>query len=948
MNAAETRPDDIRQAANDANFIAPVVVATGRQRWSKKQGKHVLQKHFSQGDHKTISTIDELSHLLTAHGETLAEDSDAGRADLKNRLPFYFGGGLVNGGMPIPGSAYDISYTATQDAANDCYRRRNVSDVAPCSMVTLDIDVMPPVLVDKLTGRNGSAAVLDKYRAVFHTTASSTEAAPRARVVIVLAESVTVEQKAVICAQIERQLMREAGAEPTEITGHYVYQGAPVEFDPCVYRDVQVNFMAEADPDKMDIFDGAQLFPADLPPLSDDDAQRYANAGKTRRDPSAYNVPDTFTDTAAKLAEWFISIGGEPGAKSGLFTLHDHPFKSDETERGYDSSFALQIDENATLSRFQSERNTWRAHCEECKAAGKSSQYMGALVLGCPEELAAQVWGGEYLINPVASPDDFECLEPLADELAGLEDYDAAADPFANLADVDPFAAPGFVGDIFHDIESYAHRSLPEASMGGALQLAATIAGLAGKRSISGSKFSLLTITLALSAGGKEMAQTYLKEVCNILPFGDAPVSRFIAGKSRSDKEIMKLVLENAIDIEAASAHNPDDVAIRPQGFPVSLIIGDEADSLFSGMASRNASTSTAGISSTLLEFSTAGRFVFASLHRGEELAAIQTKRDSLEAAAEAAADALEIWESGAKPKGKLMKPEKARRILNGAQTALARLTIRERLVKEGIKEPVFNLMLTAVPAQFARFINDTSADSGLLSRALLLDAGEYAEAQAEDSYRPFDPAAPATAAIIQRLNSLMGSADFAALEPAAGDYRNGYTRTPEAAAFRSRLHQIFESEPYRLHPTLGAVYRRAGLRIDELASLTGIVSGVVDEAAYQWATKLFLVSVASMRSMISVNSASSATAATVDVSAMMKMAIINYLQDPRRHGSAAKSKICEGTTRGKAVRQARQAAKLSGKADPFDVAFDSLLKAGVVKVEDKPRGERVTLLKKF
>ncbi|MCE0815005.1 DUF3987 domain-containing protein [Buttiauxella sp. S04-F03] len=937
MNAAETRPDDIRQAANGENFIAPVVVATGRQRWSKKQGKHVLQKHFSQGDHKTISTIDELSHLLTAHGETLADDSDTGRADLKNRLPFYFGGGLVNGGMPIPGSAYDIPYAATLDAANDAYRRRNVSDVAPCSMITLDIDVMPPALVDKLIGRNGSAAVLDKYRAVFHTTASSTEAAPRARVVIVLAESVTVEQKAVICAQIERQLMREAGAEPTEITGHYVYQGEPVEFDPCVYRDVQVNFMAEADPDKMDIFDGAQLFPEDLPPLSEDDAQRYANAGKkAKRDPSAYNVPDTFTGTAAKLAEWFISIGGETGAKPGLFTLHDHPFKSDETERGYDSSFALQIDENATLSRFQSERNTWRAHCEECKAAGKSSQYMGALALGCPEELAAQVWGGEYLINPVASLDDFECLEPLADELAGLEDYDAAADPFANLADVDIFNPPGLLGEIFRDVERLAHRPLPMASIAAAIQLAATVGGLSGKRSVSGGKLSPLTITLAPSAAGKEQGQSYAKDMLDSLILNDGSCVRFALAKPRSDKEVMRSVLRNAVDVWQ---DDPSQAArANPSRYGTTLIIGDEADQLFSAMGNRNAATSTAGIGSVLLEVITAKRFSYSGLHREEELNAITTKREALENKLEEAKTALAIWESGEKPKRKIMPQAKAERIVNGGGKALDRLALRETLVIKGVRNPVFAAMLSAVPATFSRFISDAAADSGLLSRALILHAGEGVERLRFD-VPEFDKEAPATAAIIRKLTAMLDGADFDDLSVHGG----GYTLTEEAQEYRARLLDIFESDEYREHATLGAIYRRALLRIDELATLAGLDTGVIDAAAYEWATQLFNVSAASMRAMIDGNNAGSA-----GIIATLKMAIVNYLQDPRRHGSAAKSKICEGTTRGKAVRQARQAAKLSGKADPFDVAFDSLLKAGVVGMESRNGGERVTLLKKF
>lgn len=935
QTAVSARADDIRQAANDDKFITPVVIATGRQRWSQKQGKQVMQSHYSQDDHKAARNIDELCALLTAHGQKLKEDSDAGRADLKNLLPFYFGGGLANGGMPVTGSGYDIPYTATKDAANDCYRRRNVSDVAPCSMVTLDADVLPPSLVDVLTGRNGNAAVLDDYRAFFHTTASSTEAEPRARIGFILAEAVTVQQKATVCAQLERQIMRQAGAEPTDAAGHYVYQGAPVQFDPSVYRDVQVNFMPEADADKLDIFDGPQIFPDDLPPLSEADTFSYANAGKKRREPGVYSVPDELTGDAAELAAWFIGIGGEPGNKPGLYTLHDHPFKSEEIERGHDTSFALQIDGDATLSRFQSERATWRAHCEECKQQGKSSQYVAAVMLGCSPELAARVWGGERF--DVANADDFPDLGPQepAETLAGLEDYDAAADPFADLAAVDIFSPPGLLGEIYRDVERLAHRSLPMASIAAAIQLTAVVGGLSGKRSVNGGKLSPLTITLALSAAGKEQGQSYVKDMLDSLTLNDESCVRFALAKPRSDKEVMRNVLRNAVDVWETDPTQAE--RAKPKRYGSTLVIGDEADQLFSAMGNRNAATSTAGIGSVLLEVITAKRFSYSGLHREEELHAITTKREALESKLEEAAAALAIWESGEKPRRKIMPKHKAERIIKGGEKALRRIALRETLVIKGVRNPVFAAMLSAVPATFSRFISDNAADSGLLSRALILLAGEEV-GRLRDNVPEFDTDAPETAAILRKLGAMLGGMDFDDLSQHG---QPEYQLTEEAQEYRERLKQIFEDEEYREHPTLGAIYRRAMLRVDELATLTALDTGVIDIAAYHWATKIFNVSTASMRGMIDANSA-------LTVGAALKLAIVNYLQDPRRHGSASKSKICEGTTRGKVMRQARQAAKLAGQVDPFDVAFDSLLKAGVVKVEARKGGEQVTLLKKL
>lgn len=920
--------------ADVEQFITPVCLATGRQRWSKTQNKHVLQSHYSQGDHITANNIDELWQVLTAHGKTLKEDTDAARTDLKNSLPFYFAGGLANGGMPITGSGYDISYAATKDPENEQYRRRNNSDIAACSMITLDIDEIPAELVARLTGDDDKTAVMDAFCGFIHSTASSTPAAPRVRIGVIFSKLVAVSDKAEVCARFERQLMTAAGAVPAELPGHYTYNGQPVSCDPSVYRDVQVNYMPSADCHIATLFDGQQIDPDTLPELPADVAAAYARAGKKTRD-VAYDVPaNGFTGAAAELEAAAIELGFEPLNKPGLYVLSDHPFKSDPTEsRAFDTSFALQIDQNVTESRFQSERQTWRDHCNECTAAGKSAQYAAAIELGFPPELARAVWGGEFFT--VANADDFPDLEPANEPALDLEDYRAEADPFANLAAVDIFTPPGLLGDIYRDVERLAHRSLPMASIAAAIQLAAVAGGLSGKRSLNGGKLSPLTITLALSASGKEQGQSYVKNMLDSLTLNDESCVRFALAKPRSDKEVMRSVLRNAVDVWETDPVQAE--RAKPSRYGTTLIVGDEADQLFSAMGNKNAATSTAGIGSVLLEVITANRFSYSGLHREEELSAIQAKREALENKLEEAAAALHIWDSGEKLKRKIMSKAKAERISFDAAKSLARLQLRETLVIKGVRNPVFCAMLSAVPATFSRFISDNAADSGLLSRALILLAGESV-GRLRDNVPEFDQEAPETAAILRKLRSMIGCVDFADLN---GQRSGDYVLTPAAIAYRAELKEIYESEDYREHPTLGAIYRRAMLRIDELATLAALDSGSIDVNAFEWAAKLFNVSTASMKAMIDTNNAGS-------VSEALKVAIVNYLQDPRRHGSAAKSKIVEGTTRAKAIRQARKSASLNGQPDPFDVVFNMLVKAGVMKVEPAARGEMVTLLKKL
>lgn len=831
--AVNARADDFRQAANDEKFIVPVVIATGRQRWSQRQGKNVMQSHYSQADHKTANDIDALCALLTAHGQKLKEDSDAGRADLKNRLPFYFGGGLANGGMPVTGSGYDIPYEAAQDAANDCYRRRNVSDVAPCSMVTLDADVMPPQLVDVLTGRNGNAALLDSYRAFFHTTASSTEAEPRARIGFILAEAVTVEQKAMICAQLERQIMRQAGAEPTEAAGHYTYQGAPVEFDPSVYRDVQVNFMPEADRDLLDIFDGPQLFPEDLPTWSEADAASYASAGKKRRESGTYSVPDELTGDAAELAEWFIGIGGVPGNKKHLFTLHDHPFKSDEVERGHDTSFALQVDGVASESRFQSERATWRVHCAECVKQGKSSQYTAAVMLGCSPELAARVWGGEQLIKKVADADDFPELEPeVMPETELLE-----VDNFEGWRDIDLTKAPGLIGAIADDMNRLVFRPLPLATVTGALQILSMVAALAGTKTPEGGKVCFMSMTIAPSGAGKDLPQAYYQMLAQHIGLGNGkPALKLLFNAPRSDKDVYQSLFENAV-----------------AGYPVLFLIVDESQSMLGSASNKQSSEFTQGIIPTLMQMITAPRYKFAGKFIREIHDASAATRKTLIADRKRAIKAGKLLAAG---KAADMDADEIQKELTRIDNALAYLTRRDALAEDGVARPALAVMMSSTPDEFEKFVNASAIESGLLPRTNVARCDNFrqrSKVSGDFSYEmdSFDPQHPQTEAIIQRLNSIVGGDDFDKLAvvdvPAGGiATKGGLVYGAEARELRRRFHEFLEADERLNAPVAGAMYCRGLAQVDTICTLAALDTGEVTPEILRYAFAHVMTSITS------------------------------------------------------------------------------------------------------
>ncbi|CAM6854293.1 hypothetical protein [Citrobacter sp. Cpo107] len=892
-----------------AKFNAPVVLATGRQRWSRKQNKFVLQSHYSKADHIACHDIDALWLALTNHDERLYDDTETGRADLKSRLPFFFAGGLANGGMPITGSGYNIPFAATKDPENAQYLRRNNSDIAPCSLITLDIDELPATLAARLTGSDGKPAAMDAYCGFVHSTASSTQDAPHLRVGVILSKSVSVAEKAAYCARFERQLMAEAGAVPADLPGRYIYDGQPVKCDASAYRDVQVNFMPSLNCHIATLHDGQQIDPEALQPLSDEVAARYANAGRKQRD-VAYDVPaNGFTGAAADLEAAAIELGFEPLNKPGLYALSDHPFKSDETEsRTFDTSFALQVDQDVKKSRFQSERQTWRDHCAECVAAGKSSQYAAAIKLGFDHELAAQVWGGEFYA--VANADEFEVLPPLTEPTAP-ETEPLIVDNFEGWRDVDLAKAPGLIGAIADDMNRLNYRPLPLASVTGALQCVALAAAISGAKTPHGGKITFSSMTLGVSGGGKDQAQSYAEDLAQrIMLRKDFDAARLVYNAPRSDKDVYQTLFEAAA-----------------VGYPVLALRVDEAQALLSGATNTNASEFTRGILPLLMQLITAKRFKFPGRFIREVYNESTAERAKLYARRKQASKAIKLLDDG-KPAD--LTQAEAEDALRYVECRLAELKQRDELAATGIENPSILIMLSSTPAEFERFVNVAAIESGFLPRVCTSRNGNTRGQSVEtgdfsDDWESFDEQHPDTARIIARMNALIGGTEFEDLSvvdvPEGGVMtRGGLMYDADARAMRKRIFEYFEHDDRLNAPVAGAMYCRAMAHIDTICAIAAVESKTVTVDVLRYALAYTLTSITDAIRIAMRNE----EADPLDV---IKGDIVAYLE--RKNGEASFAVVKRSVMANKTMQAVARAWAKVNKGDPFEHVVKSLVSVG-------------------
>ncbi|HCE2217920.1 TPA: DUF3987 domain-containing protein [Vibrio parahaemolyticus] len=372
----------------------------------------------------------------------------------------------------------------------------------------------------------------------------------------------------------------------------------------------------------------------------------------------------------------------------------------------------------------------------------------------------------------------------------------------------------GAVSEIADYINEKAARRIGDAApIVDALQLVSILVGKnsllkTGKKS---TKLNLISLTIGLSAAGKENGQEVVKEALSHLG-------------------LVKYVSSN-ITSQKATAQS----LIRNRGRACYVV--DEAQSYFGAVSQKNAAAYLTQSVDQMLSLYTS------KVHplRDQEQTAIIQTIESLESKIEAEKKKAE---KNLDPDDPVLVSEKLIRLENELEYC------KEILVK-GIINPQFNAMFYSTPVMMDGVINRVSIEKGLIGRCLVVRAPEE---RGELEFDPFaddeeDVSFDSIKTTVERLNTLNGVE---------------FVLSDEAKEIGRDVLQFFESRINNY--TLGAIYARAFELTMKIAALVSIRFERVGEKGFTnafhkvepehviWAFKLVRHSLGNIRELVTVN----------------------------------------------------------------------------------------------
>lgn len=279
---------------------------------------------------------------------------------------------------------------------------------------------------------------------------------------------------------------------------------------------------------------------------------------------------------------------------------------------------------------------------------------------------------GSWLNNPTPAPTNAPSKPQKPTGLKALPDG-------VCLDGVDVDQPPGLAGDIVKYIETGAHRRITGGAYASFAIQCMAMAG-AGATGYMGSKLSLVTIMLGVSAGGKERPQKVTKEL-----LASAGIS--VYGDIRSDKDVIR-------------------AAVYDNG--KCFYIMDEAHKLL-GKSMSGADKNTANVPATLMELATASIMPLSKLHQEEFTSSILMKVARLEKQLTAKED-IRL--------GYNQDLEQAKITVIDAEIEKINLLIAKedatiRTLESGIKNPSLNLAASSTPQKMAAIIDEDGVEIG-------------------------------------------------------------------------------------------------------------------------------------------------------------------------------------------------------------------------------------------
>lgn len=492
-----------------------------------------------------------------------------------------------------------------------------------------------------------------------------------------------------------------------------------------------------------------------------------------------------------------------------------------------------------------------------------------------------------------------------------------------SLDDVDVDNPPGLAGDIVRYMKSGAHRKLEGGAFSAMAIQTMAMAG-SGLRGFRNSKLSLITITLGVSASGKDRAQSVSKNV-----LGESGIH--VYGDIRSDKDIIR-----------AAAH--DDGRC--------FYIKDEAHSLL-GDSLGGKDKNTSKIPATLMEIATSSLYILSKLHSEEFESTLGSKKARYEKMVLAKEDIRLGFNTE-------LEKEKIKHIDHEILQLKEKIKEVDRVayaIEHGIRDPALNLAALSTPQKLSGIIDEDSIESGFLGRALIFDCG--VERVQNDSLNDYDKweengyeshedrmlyerIKVGVGMIVQKSNDVRNGrveADFSGI-----DYKT--LATPAASRMMFDIAVHYDQQEYLNHPRLGALYARLSERVMSVASslaLYNVIDGnvTVDVEHVKYALLVALNSIKHLESNLRINEAKDGETIESKIEGI-KEAIVKRLKvnkGDKEEGWRYKSKLKEFLKRQKYYQEIAKDL-LKHNQDAFENSIMSLRGEGKVEVN----GQRIRL----
>lgn len=495
--------------------------------------------------------------------------------------------------------------------------------------------------------------------------------------------------------------------------------------------------------------------------------------------------------------------------------------------------------------------------------------------------------------------------------------------PGIDFTGMDIDTPPGLAGRIVEYIREGANRQLSGGAYSAMALQCMAMAG-AGLPGLGGTKLSLITLTLGMSAAGKEWPQRVVK---NLL---DAH-GKTIYGDIRSDKDVIRS-------------------AIYDNGHCFYVV--DEAQKILSSNSGSQQNKHMSNVISTLMELSTTSCYKLSQLHRDEFLTHIETARARVEKVIEAKREAIahmnQDHEEGRIKKAQLEIEQLERKLADHDKRAIT--------AREGVRNPSLHLLAYSTPQKLAAIVDEDSIESGFLGRALINDCGIERAPQrltiADLKKAPAGGQDMQFEMLKAQIGLIYQLADDESKRSVDNEFNGSpfrYDITPDAERDMCAILQHYDQYHYRNHPRVGAIYARLVERVMSLSSIMALgnygCDGARIESSYvRYALMLVLQSLEHLTSNLKINEG--ATEETVEAkleavqAAILKMINIDRRKDDQdgwRYVSVIKAQM----KRRKFYQQIQK--QLDGANQ--DAMQNALAMLGG-KVEMDPSGKQIRLRK--